>query len=452
MLYEPISRLSEPTRHVYTRASRPICTPVTTVSTPVRKSLEKFTKFLNRQNSLITISKKRLVPETDRNSFNSISETLVPSTMAPRGKKTEKNDKNAEKSPKSKAKTSSSSNKTSQKATAPKTLADFRAGPNGTSANDLTQALLALGRNAGKCPDPSEINPKAHPPKTIMIMVHEDTRKLIDKDFWNALKQNPFKQEYKFSMMTFQDSMPPVSTIKNPVEDKHIVGAILLPMFMKSLDWKDPDGTLAEVNLPSRKRKRGFGQGTLADQPEGEKPEEMDTSLETQDFDAQLPAKDAEEIKLVMDHVRQKVVEMSTWFRNFETRFSKCKSLIMISDIESKTVEPAGLIVQSTVLKINKENAKHDYENDFHLSQNCGLVCLGAAQNIALEQVMVRYEEKKHKHKTTDEKCRAFVELQLTRGCRELDQRLKQAKTDEKSAKKLFTEPGACGDPFGDSL
>ena len=62
------------------------------------------------------------------------------------------------------------------------------------------------------------------------------------------------------------------------------------------------------------------------------------------------------------------------------------------------------------------------------------------------------YEEKKHKNKSSDEKCKAFVELQLTRGCRELDERLKKAKIDEKSAKKLFTEPGACGDPFGESL
>ena len=373
--------------------------------------------------------------------------------MGNKDKKGEKQGKPVEKTAKNKGKPNKPSKKTTQNAQNPTPLASFQAAQYGATPNEVAQAIFALGKSSSRCPDPSDINPVAHPPKTIIIMVHEDTRKLIDKDFWNALKQNPFKQEFRFSMLTFQESLPPVSTIKIGVEDKHIVGAILLPLFMKSLEWVDPDGTLAEVNIPSRKRKRGFGQGTLANQPAGEETEQMDTALDREetDFDAQLPAKDAEEIKLVMEHVQQKVVEMSTWIRNYEKRFTKCRSFVMVSDIESKTVEPAGLIIQSTVLKIRKENAKYDYKNDFRF-QNCELVCLGAAQNIAIDQVMVRYEEKKHRNKSSDEKCKAFVELQLTRGCRELDERLKKAKIDEKSAKKLFTEPGVCGDPFGESL
>jgi hypothetical protein len=45
-----------------------------------------------------------------------------------------------------------------------------------------------------------------------------------------------------------------------------------------------------------------------------------------------------------------------------------------------------------------------------------------------------------------------FVELQLTRGCRELAQLLKQAKIEEKQVKNLLTEVGQAGDPFGDSI
>ena len=92
-----------------------------------------------------------------------------------------------------------------------------------------------------------------------------------------------------------------------------------------------------------------------------------------------------------------------------------------------------------------------DYEPDF-VFKNRDLVCLGVARNVEISHVMVKYDESKHKNKTTDEQCRAFVELQLTRGCRELYQLLKQAKEEEKKAKNLFTEEGQCGDPFGDSL
>jgi hypothetical protein len=123
----------------------------------------------------------------------------------------------------------------------------------------------------------------------------------------------------------------------------------------------------------------------------------------------------------------------------------------MINDVESKTVEPAGMIVLSTVFEKNKQNAKNDYESDF-VFKNRELVCLGVARNIGISQVMVKYEEQKHKNKTTEEKCTAFIELQLTRGCRELNQLLQQAKNEEKKAKNLFTEEGAVGDPFADSL
>ena len=109
------------------------------------------------------------------------------------------------------------------------------------------------------------------------------------------------------------------------------------------------------------------------------------------------------------------------------------------------------MVVLSTVFKKLQQTAKNDYEFDF-VFKNSELFCLGAAQNVGLTQIMVKYEEQKHKNKTAEEKCTAFVELQLTRGCRELNQLLKQSKDEAKKARNLYTEEGACGDPFGDSL
>ena len=335
-LYEPVSRLFEPTRHVYPRASAHFA-PVNTTCTPVKKSLQKFQTYLNRQNSILSISKKRTVPESELNSFIYISDSFCERNMAPSKKKDDKNDKsnkNADNSPKSKAKTGKNSKKSNTKATTPVSLADFQTYSHGKAGNELAAAIYAMGKSASSCPEASEINPK-HTQKTIIIMVHADTRKYIKKEFWDALKQNPFKQEFKLAMLTFNDKLPPVKSINIAADDKNIVGAILIPLFMKNLDYDDPDGALSEVNLPSRKRKRGFGQGTLANQPVASTAEnDMDTAegpRENTDFDAELPEKDATEIKLVMEHVHREFVVLASWVRNFEERFTKCSKFVMIS-------------------------------------------------------------------------------------------------------------------------
>jgi len=227
-------------------------------------------------------------------------------------------------------------------------------------------------------------------------------------------------------MLTFKDKLPPVNQINLAVEDKNVIGALLLPLFMKSIDYVDPDGALAEIQLPSRKRQRGFGQGALSNQPVAKPADgEMDTTEENANFDSALPEKERNEIKLAMVHVENEFVVLNTWKKNFNERFPKCNSFVMVSDVESKTVEPAGMIV---------------------------LFCLGVVRSVGISHVMVKFDGTKHKNKTSDEKCEAFVELQLTRGSRELAQLLKQAKEEEKKAKNLFTEEGQCGDPFGDSL
>ena len=453
MLYEPLSRFTEPTGHVRTRAPPPIFTPVTNVCTPVRKSLEKFKNYLNRQNSKISISTKRSVPDSDLNTFISISDSFEPCKMGKDGKKNDKSNKNTDKSPKSKAKPGKGNKKSNTNASVPVDLVNYQAAQYGASANELAAAILQMGKSASSCPEASKINSK-HERKVIIIMVHANTRKYLTKPFWEALKQNPFKQEFALQMLTFTDNLPPVKSIKLATDDKNVIGAILFPIFMKDLDYVDPDGALSEVNIPSRKRKRGFGQGTLVEQPEAVTADgDMDTTdnRENNDFEADLPEKDRTEIKLVMQHVEREFVVLAAWIRNFELKFPKCRQFVMVNDVESKTVEPAGMIVLSTVFEKNKQNAKNDYESDF-VFKNRELVCLGVARNIGISQVMVKYEEQKHKNKTTEEKCTAFIELQLTRGCRELNLLLQQAKNEEKKAKNLFTEEGAVGDPFADSL
>ena len=229
-----------------------------------------------------------------------------------------------------------------------------------------------------------------HAQKVILIMAHADTKKHLEKPFWEALKQNPFKQEYRLQMLFFKDKLPPVSSISMAVEDKNVVGALLLPLFMKSIDYVDPDGAVAEINLPSRKRKRGFGQGALADQPVAKQADSaMDTSdlKENENFDSALPEKELAEIKLAMTHVENEFVVLATWKKNFDERFPKCSSFVMINDMESKTVEPAGMIILSAVFKKAKQNANNDYKPDF-VFKNRDLVCLGVARNVEISHVM----------------------------------------------------------------
>ena len=428
VLFEPIDRFnrnSEPTV--------PMFPPVTTrVQTPIRRPFKS-------KNLRISISNKRTLDFISTVQFP-ISETLV---MAPQDNKKPK-DVKAVKAAKKKAKTSKNVSQTT--AAVPAALANFQANAN----RETAELIFALGKKASACPEASEIN-KKYQRKTVLIMVHEDTRKTITKEFWNGLKSNPFKEEITISMMQFNEKLPTVKSIKLAAASEDVVGVVLIPMFMKSLDYVDPAGTLAEVNLPNRKkRKVGFGQGTLANQPEGleEAEEAMDTG--NTDFDAPLPVKDADEIKAVFEHIAAKTVEMSGWFVNFKAKFPNCNSVVMISDVETNSVEPANSIIQSVVLERIKQKLKFDYFN--FVFSNPELVALGIAKNINISQVMVKYDSKKYQKKSTEEQCKAFVELQVFRGCKELSQRLKAAKEDNKKAQIVFTEEGACGDPFGDSM
>ena len=433
VLYEPINRLirnPEPTVSMFP--------PVAArVQTPVRKPFKS-------KNLRITISNKR---PFDFASTEPISISETPDMGKNDGKKTQK-----EKpvNPTKKGRKTSKNVTQTTTACSPAALAvsQFQA----TSAKDTAEIIFALGRSASACPETSEIN-KKYQRKTVLIIVHEDTRKAITPEFWNGLKQNPFKQEMILSMMQFTDKLPSVESINLAAAKDDVVGVVLIPMFMKSLDYVDPDGTLAEINLPNRKkRKVGFGQGTLANQPEMEMDTSPGTSTSTENttFNAELPEKDVEEIKAVFEHVAAKTVEMSTWIMNFKVKFPSCNSIVMISDVETNSVEPASSIIQSAVLERIQQNINIDYFN--FVFSNPELVALGIAKNIDVSQVMVKYDAQKYQKKSTEEQCKAFVELQVFRGCKELSQRLKTAKNDKKKAQTLFTAEGACGDPFGDSM
>ena len=66
-----------------------------------------------------------------------------------------------------------------------------------------------------------------------------------------------------------------------------------------------------------------------------------------------------------MQHVKQEFVVLAAWIRNFELKFPKCRKFVMVNDVDSKTVEPAGMIVLSTVFEKNKQNAENDCGSDF---------------------------------------------------------------------------------------